>query len=348
MKLRILLTGSSGYLGQHVLHSLVKNNFHDYDITASYGSLESFAEDCEKSLGNNNGSKVQLVSGDLLENAEQIWKDYGPFDVIIHMAAMSHLNKCEMDREEATKVNVRLPVKLLQLLQSQPSCSSNMLFVAISTDQVYDGESGGWYTEEDASRPINYYGQTKLDMEHQLLSQATTAAVADNHDVKVVCLRSSNILGGPTPIGMCRKSSFLKWIQSAVTNKGEDVNVFQNEYRNAIYVGDVVQILRSLLSSFKNSSKVPSGVYNMGGNQRVNRYDIAMAVAKHYNITDTSNIHPVDRVFKQDITATARSPLDISMKSSKLETLTGISTSTLDQIVHSSFYYNKNDNNKSS
>ena len=61
-------------------------------------------------------------------------------------------------------------------------------------DQVYDGLAAP-YTETSAAAPVNVYGQSKLSFE-----RALTAALPS----RSVCLRSSLILGPPTP-GRCRK-----------------------------------------------------------------------------------------------------------------------------------------------
>ena len=346
MTMKILITGASGYLGQHVLYHLAKNNKNvSYDIVASFGSLESFKTDCE-AIGIIGGEhNVKLVNSEEfnLAKPETFWKQNGPFDIVLHLAAQSNLNKCEADHDTAKLMNVDIPLSLYQQAeQQQHSC----LFIALSTDQVFDGTSGN-YTENDICQPVNYYGQTKLNMEQSLLSRwNSNKTTSTSTTVTPIILRSSNILGGPTPIGTCRKNSFLQFVRSAVENEDkQEVTFFEDEYRNAIFVGDVVHILECLIQKQNATTKVvEGGIYNMGGPERVNRHQIALAVAKWANVHTTSHLVPVKRGNIQTTTTTttsnvpkAQSPLDISMTSHKLETLTGMQFSKLHEIVSSSF-----------
>ncbi len=336
MTMKILITGASGYLGQHVLFHLAnKNNDNLYDIIASFGSLESFKTDCEAKLigiGGGNQQKIKLVNGEEfnLAKPETFWKQNGPFDIVLHLAAQSNLNKCEADHDAAKLMNVDIPMSLYQQAEEQ---SVPCLFIALSTDQVYDGTIGN-YTETDDCQPVNYYGQTKLDMEQSLMSRWNS-----NKTTTIpIILRSSNILGGPTPIGTCRKNSFLQFVRSAVESPEQEVTFFEDEFRNAIFVGDVVHILECLIQQHASKEEHPEGgIYNMGGPERVNRYQIASAVAKWANVHDTSHLVPVKRGNIQTSVGKAQSPLDISMTSHKLETLTSMQFSKLEKIVSCSF-----------
>ena len=68
MTMKILITGASGYLGQHVLFHLAnKNNDNLYDIIASFGSLESFKADCDARfgiIGGGENQNIKLVNGE--------------------------------------------------------------------------------------------------------------------------------------------------------------------------------------------------------------------------------------------------------------------------------------------
>jgi dTDP-4-dehydrorhamnose reductase len=78
-------------------------------------------------------------------------------EVVINCAAMSQVDLCETDREQAFTVNAEGP-RYLALACQQIEAE----LVHISTDYVFDGTKGVPYTIEDRENPINYYGQSKL------------------------------------------------------------------------------------------------------------------------------------------------------------------------------------------
>ncbi len=77
--------------------------------------------------------------------------------VIIHTAAWTDVDGCELDKEKAYKINgdgtknVALACK-----------GAGAMLVYISTDFVFDGRSKGPYKETDPAAPLSIYGGSKL------------------------------------------------------------------------------------------------------------------------------------------------------------------------------------------
>ncbi|MBB6142875.1 dTDP-4-dehydrorhamnose reductase [Silvibacterium bohemicum] len=101
-------------------------------------------------------------------------------DLIVNTAAMHHVERCEQEPEKAFAINAM--------------GSRNLAFVAreldavlmhVSTDYVFDGEKRMPYEEQDAPRPLNVYGNTKLAGEY---------FVRSTHDKHFV-LRTSGLYG---------------------------------------------------------------------------------------------------------------------------------------------------------
>jgi len=107
-----------------------------------------------------------FISGDIT-NRDQVKNtilEYNP-DIVIHTAALSDVDLCEKEPELAYQVNVLGTENMALACQD-----SNILFVYISTDYIFDGESQEPYRESDASKPINVYGRTKLEGEEKVKS----------------------------------------------------------------------------------------------------------------------------------------------------------------------------------
>jgi nucleoside-diphosphate-sugar epimerase len=122
-RLRVLVTGGSGYLGQHLIVGLLKAG-HDVGFTymSSQLSVPVRAEPF----------RVDLASGQGLQAAVCGWRPH----VIINCAAISQPAACEHDEAACNAVNV--PTRLveeLQALRSEPGGHAALL-IHISTDQV--------------------------------------------------------------------------------------------------------------------------------------------------------------------------------------------------------------------
>lgn len=78
-------------------------------------------------------------------------------DLVIHAAAMTDVDGCELDPEAAYHVNGEGTRNMATACQE-----SGAAMVYISTDYVFDGSKEGPYLEEDEPHPLNVYGRSKL------------------------------------------------------------------------------------------------------------------------------------------------------------------------------------------
>src|SRR4051812_28122454 len=93
-------------------------------------------------------------------------------EVIIHTAAIADIDLAEHNRELARAVNVELTRALVHFC-----ADTNCRLVFCSTDTVFDGEHAP-YKENDSPRPVNYYGQTKLEAEESVQTLGERGMIA--------------------------------------------------------------------------------------------------------------------------------------------------------------------------
>jgi len=91
------------------------------------------------------------------ENIRVYFQIHRP-DIIIHLAALTDIRKCEEDKESAWSVNVEGTANLTKEFFKS---NENGYFVYISTACVFHGDRGN-YSEEDIPYPKNFYSLTKL------------------------------------------------------------------------------------------------------------------------------------------------------------------------------------------
>ena len=81
--------------------------------------------------------------------------------LVVNTAAMHHVERCEQEPEKAFAVNA-LGSRNLALATRKLDAA----LMHVSTDYVFDVSKGLPYEEQDAPRPLNVYGNTKLSGEY--------------------------------------------------------------------------------------------------------------------------------------------------------------------------------------
>lgn len=362
--MRILITGSSGYVGQHLLNYLITHahklefpGSEDVTIIAAYHTFPKFDEIIldpiripiaaptnEGSIPDSNKNRMLFVTKvgnmNLADESSmaKLVSQHGAPDLLIHLAAISSLVECETKPNYAMAVNCPT-----ETLLSQIPHSCRVIF--LSTDQIYNGMNAP-YHEDDTSEenPVNTYGKTKLAFERALLAKATapattsTTSTSTSQRPTAVCLRSSLILGPPTP-WPCRKQSFLQFALEAILTKDKTTDIFTDEYRSVIYVQDVIRTILWFAfattpeDSTTTNNHLITGRYNMGGPERVSRWDIVQELVQALQLDDTnvSHIVPIQRSSLPD--TLVQSPADISMDITKLCSITGLQMTPLKEII---------------
>jgi len=292
-----------------------------FEIYALYGgSLENFCSNVVKVVPSPNPQVTVTLQKLDLTCAEDVqkWVSSNQPDICLHLAALSSPAKCQEDSKRAHDINC--PVEFLKAL-----AKSNVDIVALSTDQVYYGTKTSpeeFYVEtKDEVGPVNVYATTKVSMEKTL---------EDLLPSNSVLLRSSIILGPEAPFGGAHQT-FLHFCSS---REGLSTDYFDDECRSVVAVSDVVAVLQHFVAP-GNVAKETAGIYNMGGQDRTSRYDMALAVAERFQF-DKQFV--VKKQKSSMPPGNVPSPLDISMDSTKLAKILGREAfKGLEDIVNETF-----------
>ncbi|MEH6679580.1 MAG: dTDP-glucose 4,6-dehydratase [Sediminicola sp.] len=162
----ILITGGAGFIGSHVIRRFVSNypQYHIYnlDLLTYAGNLENL-KDLE-GVPNYTFIKGDITDSDLIDSLFTKYR----FNVVIHLAAESHVDRSIADPMAFVRTNVMGTVNLLQAARKHWSTNTNNnRFYHISTDEVY-GTLGdtGLFTEETAYDPNSPYSASKASSDH--------------------------------------------------------------------------------------------------------------------------------------------------------------------------------------
>ena len=94
------------------------------------------------------------------------------FDVLVNGTGLTNVDECESRRDEARAVNALAPAAMAAAARDLGA-----RFIHFSTDYVFDGRNPAPYTEDEATNPLGWYGQTKLDGEKAVLADGLSHLV---------------------------------------------------------------------------------------------------------------------------------------------------------------------------
>jgi len=210
---------------------------------------------------------------------------------IIHCAAITEVDWCELHPEETEEVNVRASSTLAELAQEL-----NARFLYVSTDSVFDGKRGN-YSEDDQPAPLSIYAKSKWRGEQEALCRHSSPLI-----VRV------NIYGWNAQ----PKQSLGEWILDDVRTR-RPVRGFADVYFCPMLANDVAEVLLTMLDRGLN------GIYHVAGSERISKYDFAIRVAKTFSLA-TDCVLPTSIV---EARLEAPRPLDCSLNTEKVRAALG-------------------------
>jgi dTDP-4-dehydrorhamnose reductase len=295
--MKICITGANGLLGQQLIARLLEEG---HQVHASgRGPLR---------LPIKQDSQFEYLALDLEHAAScEDWLKTARPDVLLHAAAITQVDECELNREKAKAVNVDATKQLLTLAERFAGH-----FVYVSTDFVFDGGKGN-YVEEDRMEPVNWYGETKK------LAEELTMQSRLPWSIVRTCLVYGNPLAGT-------RQNLLTWVSSQLQQQ-HAIKVVSDQERTPTSIEDLVDGFMLILNNGNE------GVFHLAGADRLTPWDMAIATAEYLGL-DTSLISRVDAsTFSQP----GRRPLKTGLNIAKARSVLGYAPLTFAERLAAQF-----------
>jgi len=240
--MNILITGANGFLGYYLAEKLLAKN---------YSVIATGKGECRLPFtGNKNFHYVPMDFTDPY-SVHDVFEQAKPA-VVVHCGAMSRPDECELNQMQAYLVNVEGTVHLL-ITAAEYKC----FFIFLSTDFVFDGESG-MYSEGAKPAPVNYYGKTKLEAEEAVKEYEYGCAI-----VRTVLVYGKNHSG---------RNNFFSIVKEKL-EKTEEYSVVDDQWRTPTYVEDLADGIVSIIE------KKAIGIFHISGKDFLTPYQMAVKTA---------------------------------------------------------------------
>jgi dTDP-4-dehydrorhamnose reductase len=265
--MKILITGSNGLLGQKIVSQLLKRNI--LFLATSTGENRNI--DCPEQA-------YQMMD---ITNYEQVQKTVNTFQPthIIHTAAMTNVDACELHPEDCQLINVTGTRNVYQAAKA-----SGAHFQLLSTDFVFDGLKGN-YSEKDVVHPLSVYAHSKVDAENTLLKD-------DYSNYSIV--RTIIVYG--TGNNLSRSNMFL-WAKDALP-KGDTMNVVDDQFRAPTWADDLAW------GCIRICELNETGIYHLSGPETYSIYEIMEKIANFYGYPKES----LNRIASSTLNQSAKRP----------------------------------------
>ena len=281
----VLITGGAGFISHHLIYYLVKNtnwnivSLDRLDYSGNLNRLNNILHD----FSTQEKSRVKIVFHDLKSELNPwIKKEVGRIDIILHLAAGSHVDRSIDFPMEFVLDNVVGTANILEYARFQNDMNGLDRFIYFSTDEVFGpAPKGVDYKENDRYNSTNPYSATKAGGEELAVAYENT------YGLPVYITHTMNVFGERQHpekfIPMCIKK----------IRDGEEITIHSDKTRTIpgsrhyIHAEDVADAIYFLLNNdikttldFGNA-KCPK--FNIVGAEEINNLELAQIIADSMN-----------------------------------------------------------------
>jgi dTDP-4-dehydrorhamnose reductase len=246
--MKLLITGSNGLLGQKIV-----------DLC-----LAKHVEFLATSSGANRNSKCPEQSYEVLditdeENIQTVLQQFQPTHVI-HTAAMTNVDQCELHPEACDLVNRQAVLMLAKCCQKE-----GIHFQLLSTDFVFDGLAGP-YAETDQPNPLSVYARSKVESEK---------IVQQLEGLSYSIVRTIIVYGQGEHLS---RSNLILWAKEALA-KGEPLQIVDDQFRAPTWADDLAWACVRICELDQ------TGIFHIAGPETLTVYQIVERVAAYYQLS---------------------------------------------------------------
>ena len=245
--MKLLITGSNGLLGQKLVDYCLAKNIEFIPTSKGENRNSKCPSDLYRSMDITDRDEVLEIISDVIPTH------------VIHTAAMTNVDQCELKPEACELINVTATKYLVE------ACNKvNAHFQLLSTDFVFDGEKGN-YSEDDEMNPLSAYAKSKVDAEAIVTNESRTA----NSIVRTII-----VYGNAENLS---KSNIIAWAKSAL-EKGDPLTIVDDQFRAPTWAEDLAAGCMGVLEHNQ------TGVFHVSGPETMSIFELVLRIGKHFGM----------------------------------------------------------------
>ena len=282
---KVLITGGAGFIAHHLIYYLLENS--DWEVVSldrlDYSGNLNRLNNILSKIDDQKRSRVKIVYHDLKSEINPwIKKEIGDIDIILHLAAGSHVDRSIDYPMEFVLDNVVGTANILEYARRLNEFNKLERFIYFSTDEVFGPAPKGIdYKENDRYNSTNPYSATKAGGEELAVAYENT------YRLPIYITHTMNVFGERQHpekfIPMCIKK----------IRDGESVTIHSDKTkkipgsRHYIHAEDVAEAIYFLLTN-KIEYEIDFGgakcpKFNIVGSEELNNLELAQIIAKCQN-----------------------------------------------------------------
>ena len=282
--MRILITGGAGFIGSALIRHIMSETDHlviNIDKLSYAGNADSIGpiKDTTRYVF----EKVDICD---VAQIDRVFTEHQP-DVVMHLAAESHVDRSIIDASEFIKTNIFGTYVLLEQSRKYWEGLTDprkraFKFQHISTDEVYGDLKGTstLFTEETPYAPSSPYSASKASSDHLVRAWWRT------YKLPILITNCSNNYG---PFQFPEKLIPLI-ISNALEGKKLPIYGDGKQIRDWLYVDDHVKALLQVLLNGVNGE-----TYNIGGHNELTNIDVVTQICALLDELSPSKLDGVQR-----------------------------------------------------
>ncbi|OAQ54143.1 hypothetical protein HTG_01020 [Natrinema mahii] len=278
--MQLLVVGANGLLGSNVVRAGQQRG---WNVSGTYHSTRPAFD-------------IPLTQFDLREydSFDNVLTEHNP-DVVVNCAAMTDVDGCETNPEQANIINGDAPGGLAT------HCDANDVeFVHISTDYVFDGTERDPYSVSADTNPVQVYGKSKLAGEQTVTEETTDALVARLSFVWGIHRSSVDLTGFPA------------WVRGRLLS-GEDAPLFTDQWVTPTRAGQAAETLLDLIE------QEATGLFHIACSSCITPYEFGEVIADHVGSSEKLLSEGSMDDVERDATRPTYSCLDVEKVESELD-----------------------------
>lgn len=290
--MRILITGSNGLLGQH----LVRQSIDKEIIFLATSKGENRNSICPEK----NYSSLDINDEDTFSRLVDSFKPTH----VIHTAAITNVDYCELNPEECELINTKAVGILFSVCLEK-----GIHFQLLSTDFVFNGEDGP-YKETDIVDPLSVYARSKVEAELILM----------NSEYSSWSIARTIILYGPGE--NLSRGNLIEWALNALP-KNEPMRLVNDQFRSPTWAPDLAW------GCIRICELNEKGIFHLSGPETLSVVEIVKRIASHC----TYSTQKIEEISSNTLNQSAKRPSKTGFILEKANKVLNYSPKTLEETI---------------